>query len=175
MNPRKSRMLGNLQVKPCMLPNLAWLITAEVPYGKFLRMSNYQGSSKPKNLFVFSNNAPQNKAVAVNKKRKIHFLPDTSALTCALIQADASIGSVLRLHCSLSSVPMFLQVPPSETANRLPANWRLSIQDVFRHSVTLHFSDKLKQSGRCMLVESSSVWDVRFPSSKALGGYSTQF
>ena len=114
--------------------------------------------------------------------KKNLFLPDTSALTRALIRADASIASVLRLHCSLSyglhcSFLCFCRYPPlkQQTANRLPANWRLSIQDVFRHSVTLHFSDKLKQSGRCMLVESSSVWDVRFPSSKALGGYSTQF
>ena len=53
MNPRKSRMLGNFQVKPCMLPNLAWLITAEVPYGKFLRMSNYQGSSNPRICLFF--------------------------------------------------------------------------------------------------------------------------
>ena len=53
MNTRKSRMLGNSQVKPCMLPNLALLITAEVPYGKFLRMSNYQGSSNPRICLFF--------------------------------------------------------------------------------------------------------------------------
>ena len=38
---------------------------------KFLRMSDYQASSKPRSCFVFYNNVPQSKAVTVNNKRKI--------------------------------------------------------------------------------------------------------
>ena len=109
-------------------------------------------------------------------EKKNFFLPDT------LIRADASIASVLCLYCSLSSglycsLVSFCRYTPLKqwTANRLPADWRLSIEDVFRQSVILHFSDTLKHvhSGRCMLVESSIVWDLR--SSKALGGYLYSF
>ena len=147
-----------------MSPNLARLITAEVPHEKFLRMSNCQASSNPRIfLFVFFQQCTTKHCCSEQEKKNL-FLPDMLVLTHAVIRADTSIVSVLCLHCWLSSglhcsFLCFCRYPPlkQQTANRLPANWRLSIQDVFRHSVILHFSDKLKHSGRCMLMESSSV------------------
>ena len=60
-----------LQTKPCTSLNLVRLITAKVTHTKFLGMSYYQASSNPRICFVFYNNAPQSKAVAVKNKRKI--------------------------------------------------------------------------------------------------------
>ena len=128
--------------------------------------------------FFFFNNAPQSTA-AVNKKRKIFsFLTrkrwrmPSSELTRPLRQFCVCIVRLV-LACTVSScvfagTPLWNSEQP--TGRQLIGGSPYGMS-----SVILHSSDKLKHSGRCMLVESSSVWDVRFPSSKALGGYSTQF
>ena len=140
-------------------------------------MSSYQGSSNPRICLFFPTMHDKAKLSQwIRKEKCVSFLTHQrwrvplSKLICPLGPFCVCIVCLVLFLC-------FCRYPhlKQRTAYRLPANWRLSIQDVFRHSVTLHFSDKLKQSGRCRLVESSSVWDVRFPSSKALGGYSTQF
>ena len=170
-------MLGNVQVKPCMSPNLAWSSTAEVPYGKFLRMSNHQGSSNPRICLFFPTMHHKAKLSQWIRNEKFVSFLTHQCWRVPLSKLMRPLGQFCVCIVRLVLFLCFCRYPPlkQRTANRLPANWRLSIQDVFRHSVTLHFSDKLKQSGRCMLLESSSVWDVRFPSSKALGAYSTQF
>ena len=94
------------------------------------------------------------------------------ALTHAFIWADGSIVSVLHLHCSLSSglhcsFLCFCSYPPlkQQTATRLLANWRLSIEDVGIQSSSIFLTSlSTVVQCRCMLVESSSVWDVRFSS-----------
>ena len=157
MNTHKSRMLGNLRVKPCMSPNLARLIMAEVPHEKFLRMSNYCSRFfKPKNLFVFFNNAPQSKAVAVNKKRKIfsllihqHWRVPSAELTCPLHQF--CICNVrLVLACTVASC-VFAGTPLWNS--KQPTDCQLTGGSPYRMSLVI-------QSSSIFLTSLSTVVDV---------------
>ena len=90
-----------LQTKPCTSANLSRLFMVKVRHEKFVRMTDYQASSKLKIFSVPYNHAPQSKVVTVNNKRKIFpFLTHPSwwrrswVLTSILIQADAYIALV---------------------------------------------------------------------------------
>ena len=141
-------MLGNLQVKPFMLPNLAWLITAEVPHGKFLRMSNYLGSSNPRICLFFSTMHHKVKLSQWIRKEKSlpswHISADavpSSELTHPLCQFCVCIVRLV-LACTVAScvfagTPLWNSKQPTDCQLTRGSPYRMSFKGIQSSSIFL--------------------------------------